>query len=59
MKDVDTLLLALSNSLRDKYFQYSNTNKLGEFDFIDPTLEKLIGRKPTDLKEFLHNIYKR
>ena len=31
--------------------------KAGEFDFIDPTLEKLIGRKPTDLKYFLKNVY--
>uniref|UniRef100_A0A832G7J6 SDR family oxidoreductase n=1 Tax=Ignavibacterium album TaxID=591197 RepID=A0A832G7J6_9BACT len=31
--------------------------KAGEFDFIDPTLEKLIGRKPTDLKDFLKNVY--
>lgn len=31
--------------------------KAGKFDFIDPTLENLIGRKPTDLKEFLKNIY--
>lgn len=31
--------------------------KAGEFDFIDSTLEKLIGRKPTDLKEFLKNVY--
>ncbi|GAB4292129.1 MAG: SDR family oxidoreductase [Ignavibacteriaceae bacterium] len=31
--------------------------KAGEFDFIDPTLEKLIGRKPTDLKDFLRNVY--
>lgn len=31
--------------------------KAGEFDFIDPTLEKLIGRKPTDLKDFLTNVY--
>ena len=31
--------------------------KAGEFDFIDSTLEKLIGRKPTDLKDFLKNVY--
>jgi NAD(P)H dehydrogenase (quinone) len=31
--------------------------KAGEFDFVDPTLEKLIGRKPTDLKDFLKNVY--
>lgn len=31
--------------------------KAGEFDFVDNVLEKLIGRKPTDLKEFLKNIY--
>lgn len=31
--------------------------KAGEFDFIDPTLENLIGRKPTDLKDFLKNVY--
>lgn len=31
--------------------------KAGEFDFIDPTLEKLSGRKPTDLKDFLKNVY--
>jgi NAD(P)H dehydrogenase (quinone) len=31
--------------------------KAGEFNFVDPTLEKLIGRKPTDLKDFLKNVY--
>lgn len=33
--------------------------KAGEFDFIDPTLEKLLGRKPVDLKDFLLNVYKK
>lgn len=31
--------------------------KAGEFDLVDPTLEKLIERKPTDLKDFLKKIY--
>jgi len=31
--------------------------KAGEFDFVDPTLEKLIVRKPTDLKDFLKTVY--
>lgn len=30
----------------------------GEFDFPDNTLEKLIGRKPESLKDFLKNAYK-
>ena len=30
----------------------------GEFDFPDSTLEKLIGRKPESLKDFLKNVYK-
>jgi NAD(P)H dehydrogenase (quinone) len=30
----------------------------GEFDFPDETLEKLIGRKPENLKNFLKNAYK-
>lgn len=35
----------------------ADSMKAGEFDFIDPTLENLIGRKPTDLKDFLKNVY--
>lgn len=31
--------------------------KAGEFDYIDSALENLIGRKPTDLKDFLKNVY--
>jgi NAD(P)H dehydrogenase (quinone) len=30
----------------------------GEFDFPDSTMEKLIGRKPESLKDFLKNAYK-
>ena len=33
--------------------------KAGEFDFIDPTLEKLLGRKSVDLKEFLKGVYQK
>jgi NAD(P)H dehydrogenase (quinone) len=33
--------------------------KAGEFDFIDPTLEKLLGRKSVDLKEFLKSVYQK
>jgi NAD(P)H dehydrogenase (quinone) len=29
----------------------------GEFDHTDPTLEKLLGRKPTSVKEYLKTIY--
>jgi len=31
--------------------------KQGEFDQTDPTLEKLLGRKPTSVREFLQKVY--
>lgn len=35
----------------------AESKKAGKFDFVDNALEKLIGRKLTDLNEFLKNIY--
>ncbi len=46
LKEVAELMGSIADSM-----------KAGEFDFVDNALEKLIGRKPTDLKEFLKNIY--
>ncbi|WP_337866406.1 hypothetical protein [Ignavibacterium sp.] len=45
-KEVTELLKSIAESM-----------KAGEFDFVDNALEKLIGRKLTDLNEFLKNIY--
>ncbi|PKL87519.1 MAG: NAD(P)-dependent oxidoreductase [Ignavibacteriae bacterium HGW-Ignavibacteriae-2] len=35
----------------------ADSMRAGDFDFTDPALENLIGRKPADLKEFLTGVY--
>lgn len=35
----------------------ADSMRAGDFDFNDPALENLIGRKPADLKEFLTGVY--
>ncbi len=36
---------------------FSEAARQGEFDHTDPTLEKLLGRKPVSLREYLQQVY--
>ena len=49
----------MPNEIAELMASIAESMKAGEFDFIDPTLEKLLGRKPVDLKDFLLNVYKK
>lgn len=36
---------------------FAEAIRVGEFDFPDPTLEKILGRKPVSVKEYLAGVY--
>ena len=61
--DVETFSAALTKAgIPDEAIQgtsaFCQAIAQGEFDFPDDTLEKLLGRKPQSLKEFLKNAYR-
>lgn len=47
----------LPEEVADLMGSIAESMKAGEFDFVDSTLENIIGRKPADLKDFLRNVY--
>jgi NAD(P)H dehydrogenase (quinone) len=47
----------LPNDVAELMASIADSMKVGEFDYSDPTLENLLGRKPVDLKEFLKGVY--
>lgn len=47
----------LPEEVADLMGSIAESMKAGEFDFVDLTLENIIGRKPADLKDFLRNVY--
>jgi NAD(P)H dehydrogenase (quinone) len=47
----------LPNKYADFGADWAEAKQAGEFEVVDPTLEKLLGRKPTTLKTYLETIY--
>lgn len=47
----------MPNEVAELMVSIAESMKAGEFDYCDPALENLLGRKPVDLKEFLHSVY--
>lgn len=49
----------MPNEVAELMASIAESMKVGEFDYCDTALEKLLGRKPVDLKEFLKGVYQK
>jgi len=49
----------MPNEVAELMASIAESMKVGEFDYCDTALEKLLGRKPVDLKAFLKSVYQK